>query len=612
MRAADLGAQVIHEALRLRPRGGDRRLTLAPCAAPLLLGDPLGLRRLDLRGSRPVEHRPGLHVRRADRRERLLEGDLALGQPAAGIRDDRRRQAEPLGNRERLAPAGQPDPEAIRGAERLQVELDGGIADAGRRVGVHLELRVVGRRRDEGARAQEVVEERLGQRGALGGVGAGAQLVEQDERVRTGGLRDPDDRAEVPGERRERLRHGLLVADVGEDVPEDGQPAARVGRHVEPRLVHEREKAERAKGDRLPARVRPGHEERLEIRPQLHVDRNDRPREAGMAGAPQGDLRPRADLGPGCVELLRQARLRAPEVEAGQRPEQLAERPGLAGHERRQLVEDALHLLLLGHLRLAPRVAQLDRDEWLHEQRLAAAGRVVDDPLDPPARLGADGHHVAPVAQRHDRVLECRPHLRRVHQLLQPAPQPLVGQPGCPPEPSEARRCRVEQLPDRIERSLQGGPERRQAVQIPGKRAEQGAAVAGERVAQPRPRFERGGDGGELRRVQAPAARRPPDGGPDVVGAPDPRLRLLREELARLRRLVQPDLDEHPVGRRQQGGREAATGLEPGCGRQPVADERELEERDRLRVHHRHRRPESAGLPRTRKRHARVADSSPA
>ena len=84
----------------------------------------------------------------------------------------------------------------------------------------------MGRRRDQRAGPDEVVEQRLGQGRALGRVGAGAELVEQDQRARPGRLDDPDDRAQVAREGRQRLGDRLLVADVGEDVAEDRQPAA--------------------------------------------------------------------------------------------------------------------------------------------------------------------------------------------------------------------------------------------------------------------------------------------------------------------------------------------------------------------------------------------------
>ena len=82
------------------------------------------------------------------------------------------------------------------------------------------------------------------------------------------------------------------------------------------------------------------------------------------------------------VHLLGEAGPGRPEVEAGQRVERLAQRRGLGRHERRELVEDALLLGLDLELRLAPGVAQLDRDERLDEQRLAAARLVVDDAPD--------------------------------------------------------------------------------------------------------------------------------------------------------------------------------------------------------------------------------------
>ena len=86
-----------------------------------------------------------------------------------------------------------------------------------------------------------------------------------------------------------------------------------------------------------------------------------------------------------------------------------AERVGVAADERRQLVEDALLLGLDRQLRLAPGVAQLDHDQRLDEQRLAAARLVVDDALDLALGIGADRHDVAAVAQRDERLLERRP-----------------------------------------------------------------------------------------------------------------------------------------------------------------------------------------------------------
>ena len=131
----------------------------------------------------------------------------------------------------------------------------------------------MGRRDDERAGADEVVEERLGERGALRRVRARAELVEEDERPGAGQPDDPDDRPQVAAERREGLRHRLLVADVGEDVAEDRERAAGGGGDVEPRLVHEREQPDGPQRDRLAAGVRARDDERRVVAAEPDVDR---------------------------------------------------------------------------------------------------------------------------------------------------------------------------------------------------------------------------------------------------------------------------------------------------------------------------------------------------
>ena len=102
---------------------------------------------------RPL-HGPGdLALLLADRRERGLERLLVLGEPAAGVGDDGRRQPQALGDRERLAAARQADREAVGRRQRLEVELDRRVARGGRLVRVDLDLRVVRGRGDQRARS---------------------------------------------------------------------------------------------------------------------------------------------------------------------------------------------------------------------------------------------------------------------------------------------------------------------------------------------------------------------------------------------------------------------------------------------------------------------------
>ena len=129
-----------------------------------------------------------------------------------------------------------------------------------------------------------MVEQGLGERRALGRVGPRAQLVEQDEGARASRLDDPDDRAEVTREGRERLGDRLLVADIGEEVAPDREPAARLGRHVQTGLVHQAEQAERPQGDRLATGVRAGDHERGIAVAQSDVDRDHPSGQPGVTG----------------------------------------------------------------------------------------------------------------------------------------------------------------------------------------------------------------------------------------------------------------------------------------------------------------------------------------
>ena len=154
----------VHESLRLVAGRLDRLVALATGLAALLVGGPEGLGRLGLGDAGPFHGDRDLALLLADGRERGLERCLVLRETAARVGDDGVRQPEALRDGEGLRPARQPDREAIRGRERLQVELHRRVAGRRRLVGVDLDLRVVRRGRHERPGADEVVQERLGQR----------------------------------------------------------------------------------------------------------------------------------------------------------------------------------------------------------------------------------------------------------------------------------------------------------------------------------------------------------------------------------------------------------------------------------------------------------------
>ena len=355
---------------------------------------------------------------------------------------------------------------------------------------VRLELRVVRGRGDERAGLDEVVEQRLRERRALGRVRARTELVEQHERPRPGGIDDPDDRAHVARERRQRLGDRLLVADVGEDVAEHRQPRAGRGRQVQAGLVHQREQPERAQRHGLAAGVRAGDDEGREAVTESDVDGHDVPGQTRVARGQEDDLRARRRLRAGRAHLAGELGLGRPQVEAGQRAKRLAERPGIRADQRRQLIEDPFDLLPLGQLRFAPGVAELDHDERLDEKGLAAPGRVMDDALDPVLGIGADRHDVASVPERDDRLLERAGELG-ADEGVEPALQPIECDPDGGAKPAQPRRRGVEELASRVERASQGRRDGRQRVEAPAQlalerparvrevRLEQGSRVEG-------------------------------------------------------------------------------------------------------------------------------------
>ena len=188
----------------------------------------------------------------------------------------------------------------------------------------------------------------------------------------------------------------------------------------------------------LPPVFGTGHHEGGVAVAEPDVDRDGPTGQARMAGRQQDDLGALRGPGPIGVHLGREGRLGAPQVERGEGVEGVAQRLAVDRDQRRQLVEDARDLLLLGGDRLAPGVAELDGHHRLDEQGLAAARGVVDDALDPRAGLGLDRHDVAAVAERHDRLLERAPELRP-HQRVESPSQPVVGDPHGRPQATQTR-----------------------------------------------------------------------------------------------------------------------------------------------------------------------------
>ena len=344
-----------------------------------------------------------------------------------------------------------------------------------------------------------------------------------------------------------------------------------------------------------------------------------------MTRGQQHDLGPIRGLRPRRVHVRGERGLGSPEIEPGEGSQRLAQRGRVGRHERRQLVEDSGDLLGLRDLCLAPRVAELDRHERFDEQGLAASRGVVDDALDPAARLGLDRHHVAAVPQRDDGLLERRAELVP-DQRIEPSSQPVVGDANGGTQSTEPRGGRVEHLPDRIEAARQRRSQRRQRVQFASQLVEEGAPIVDEDGGQPRRRIEGLGKLEELERLQAAATGRPLDPRPDVARRADADARPVLDQRPRLVRLVEAAGDHDRIGARARAPRPDAAMAEGGRVGQPGTDQGELEQGQRPAVHLRRlaagsaaglgasgpRRADTDRLPRTTNRQGRDAHGSPA
>ena len=222
----------------------------------------------------------------------LARGGEQLLEPQALGRDGRARRFDDLGvepeprcHLQRVRGAGAPDRQRERRRERVGVEPDRGVLGAVVARRPLLELGVVGgHERLRAARLQRL-EQRLRERGALDRIGAGRDLVEQHERARARDRDDRGDRAQVARERREAARDRLLVADVGEDLREHGQPRRARGRS-QPALVQRGGEPERLQRDGLAAGVRARDDERAHAR-ERQVDRDGRRAARAADGAPR-------------------------------------------------------------------------------------------------------------------------------------------------------------------------------------------------------------------------------------------------------------------------------------------------------------------------------------
>jgi len=136
-------------------------------------------------------------------------------------------------------------------------------------------------------------QNRRGERRPFHGVGARAQLVEQDEAAAVRLPDHADDVRHMRGKSAERLLDALLVPDIRQHLVEHGNLASVPRRDHQAAHRHQRQKADRLERDGLAAGIRPGDDERVERIAELDIHGHDLLRvDQRVARPPQHQLPP--------------------------------------------------------------------------------------------------------------------------------------------------------------------------------------------------------------------------------------------------------------------------------------------------------------------------------
>ncbi len=300
---------------------------------------------------------------------------------ARGAADHLRGQTVALGNIEGVAGPGDTDQHMEGRCEALGVELDGGVFEELRFVGVVFQRTMMGGHHRRCPDPLDLIENGHRQCGAFLGVGAGAELVEEHQTPPARVIENVGDGRHVTGERGKRLFEGLLVADIRENIVEERERASFIGRDLHAELVHEGEEAGGLQRNGLTPGVGARHDEP----PEWGIDSDL----YGYDGATQERMPRAAETHPLCAGLRAEAVvLRAVACACEQRIEvgglrfEGTERRQLRPHGCRQLSQYALYLLIVGRLCLTQLVVEIDEIGGLDEERGAGLRHLVHDTFD--------------------------------------------------------------------------------------------------------------------------------------------------------------------------------------------------------------------------------------
>ena len=540
----------------------------------------------------PLEQRAALGVLAipvVEAGQQLLELPLLGGAMRVRPLDQRGGQAQAGADGERVALARAIVDEPEGGGEPLRIELHRRVAGPGMRGGEALERLEMGGGHDHRAALGQGLQHRLGQRGAVVGIGARAQLVEQHERAGVHALENLAELLDEGGERREVLRHALLVTDDGEALREDGQPRPVARGDVAARLRHEHEQAQGLERHRLAARVGAGDHEHRALGADLDVHGNDWAAALGrpalreqdrVEGAAQEHVALLGDRRLDGLHALGEGAAREDQVEAADAGHQGVELRQRRPHRVGQRGQDAEDLGLFLARGLDEIVVRLHHRLRLHEEGGPALRAVVHDAAQAALGFRADRQHVAAVADGDVALLERgvgigpgEVGLEPLDELAPQVPDPLAN---------AAQRGRrlvahlavgVERAPEQLGQLGLPREARERLREIGGHRLD-GAAVGHEAPRRVQQRDQRGQVRGLGHRARHARAL---ERGPHVRDALPGRHAGLDHRGPGLAGLAERAPDRAGIRERERGGRQLAAHRRPRFAREERQHLRPLE-----------------------------------
>ena len=159
--------------------------------------------------------------------------------------------------------------------EGLFVEAHGTVDHALDRRAVEFERHQVGGNQGERAGRAEMLHHGHAQRAALFGIGGGAQLVEQDQRIGRDIESHVADVGNVRREGAEVLLNRLVVSDIRQDLREERKLGLRGG-HGQPGLGHQAQQAHGFQRDCFAAGIGAADEQRAAVPVQFQAHRHGR------------------------------------------------------------------------------------------------------------------------------------------------------------------------------------------------------------------------------------------------------------------------------------------------------------------------------------------------